>query len=300
MKTFLLIGANGQVGYELQRSLASLGRVIKTDRSQLDLTNQAAIRQTIAQASPDFIVNAAAYTAVDKAESEPEMAMAINAIAVGVMAEEAKRLNIPLIHYSTDYVFDGQSDQAWRETALVAPINVYGETKLAGERAIQQSGCHYLILRTSWVYGARGQNFLLTMRRLGRERNALSVVADQIGAPTWSRHIADATAQILAQYTGISAQSDDYWHQHSGIYHLAASGQGSWYDFAHAIFEHLSVQGEKMAVLSKTTTAAYPTPAQRPLFSCMNTDKLTETFSIRLPDWQDSLQLVLADLDTKL
>lgn len=299
MKTFLLIGANGQVGYELQRNLACLGRVVKTDRNELDLTNQDAIRQTIAQASPDFIVNAAAYTAVDKAESEPEVAMSINAIAVGVMAEEAKRLNIPLIHYSTDYVFDGQSDQAWRETDLVAPINVYGETKLAGERAIQQSGCHHLILRTSWVYGARGQNFLLTMRRLGRERDALSVVADQIGAPTWSRHIADVTAQILAQYTGSSAQSDDYWHHHSGIYHLAASGQGSWYDFAKAIFEHLSVQGEKMAVLSKTTTAAYPTPAQRPLFSCMNTDKLAETFSIRLPDWQDSLQLVLADLDTK-
>ena len=298
MKIFLLIGANGQVGYELQRSLACLGRVVTTDRGQLDLTNQAEIRQVIAQVRPDFIVNAAAYTAVDKAESEPEIAMLVNAIAVGVMAEEAKRLNIPLIHYSTDYVFDGQSEQAWRETDLVAPINVYGETKLAGECAIQQSACHHLILRTSWVYGARGQNFLLTMRRLGRERDALSVVADQIGAPTWSRHIADATAQILAQYIG-SSQSDDYWHQHSGIYHLAASGQGSWYDFAHAIFEHLSVQGEKMAVLSKTTTAAYPTPAQRPLFSCMNTDKLADTFSIRLPDWQDSLQLVLADVETK-
>lgn len=299
MKTFLLIGANGQVGFELQRSLACLGQVVAMDRTRLDLTDQDAIRQTIAQARPDFIVNAAAYTAVDKAESEPDIAMLVNAVAVGVMAEEAKRLNIPLIHYSTDYVFDGQSDHAWRETDPVAPINVYGETKLAGERAIQQSGCHHLILRTSWVYGARGQNFLLTMRRLGCERDALSVVSDQVGAPTWSRHIADATAHIISQYLGSHTRLDGYWHQHSGIYHLAASGQGSWYDFAHAIFEHLSVQGEKVAELSKTTTAAYPTPAQRPLFSCMNTDKLADTFSIRLPDWQDSLQLVLAGLEAK-
>ena len=299
MKTFLLLGANGQVGFELQRSLATLGRIVATDRSQLDLTDADAIRHYIAVLSPDFIVNAAAYTAVDKAESEPEIAMQVNALAVGVMAEEAKRLNIPLIHYSTDYVFSGQSSQPWREDDVLSPVNCYGETKLAGEKAIQQSGCHYLILRTSWVYGSRGHNFLLTMRRLAHEKDTLSVVADQIGAPTWSRHIADATAHILSQYLGSHTGLDEYWQPRSGVYHLAATGQGSWYEFAQVIFTHLSEQGVNVAVLSETTTAAYPTPAKRPLFSCMNTDKLAEMFSIRLPDWRESLQLVLADIDSK-
>jgi dTDP-4-dehydrorhamnose reductase len=295
----LLIGVNGQVGYELQRSLACLGSVISTDRKQLDLTDNDAIRAKIIEISPDLIVNAAAYTAVDNAEVEQELAMQINAKAVHVMAEEAKRLNILLVHYSTDYVFDGQGQQSWRENDALAPINHYGESKLLGEKEIQQTGCHHLILRTSWVYGARGSNFLLTMMRLAREKPALSVVADQIGAPTWSRHIADVTAQIIAQYKGSQSEVGDYWHSRSGVYHLAASGQGSWYDFAEAIFQHMASQGEDIAVLSKTTTAEYPTPAQRPLFSCLNTNKLAETFGLRLPDWRDSLNLVMASFDSK-
>jgi dTDP-4-dehydrorhamnose reductase len=292
----LLIGSNGQVGYELQRSLACLGNVISTDRSQLDMTDNEAIRARVAEIVPDIIVNAAAYTAVDKAETEQTLALQINAEAVRVLAEEAKRHNSVLIHYSTDYVFEGSSEQPWLENDLLAPINYYGESKLLGERAIQQSGCHYLILRTSWVYGTRGNNFLLTMMRLAREKDSLSVVADQIGAPTWSRHIADATAQIVSQYKGSHARLDEYWHPRSGIYHLAASGQGSWYDFAEAIFESMSEQGESVATLNKTTTDNYPTPAKRPLFSCLNTDKLKGTFAIRLPDWRESLRLVMASI----
>lgn len=295
----LLIGANGQVGYELQRSLACLGTVISTDRKQLDLINNDAIRAKVAAIAPDLIVNAAAYTAVDKAESEQVLAMQVNANAVRVMAEEAKRLNILLIHYSTDYVFGGQGEKPWRENDPIAPINYYGESKLAGERAIEETGCHYLILRTSWVYGARGNNFLLTMMRLARENPMLSVVADQIGAPTWSRHVADATAQIVAQYKNSQTSLDGYWQSRSGVYHLAASGQGSWHDFAGVIFQFMAAQGEDVAVLSTISTVDYPTPAQRPLFSCMNTDKLADTFAIRLPDWRHSLNLVMASFDSK-
>lgn len=295
----LLIGSNGQVGYELQRSLACLGKLISLDRKQLDLSNCDNVRAKIAEIGPDVIVNAAAYTAVDKAESEQELALKINAESVGVMAVEAKRLNSLLIHYSTDYVFAGNRQHPWQENDALGPINHYGVSKLKGELAIQASGCNYLILRTSWVYGARGQNFLLTMMRLARDREALSVVADQIGAPTWSRHIADATAQIIAQYKSSNSQLADYWLSRSGIYHLAASGDGSWYDFARAIFQSMAEQGENVAVLSKTITADYPTPAQRPLFSCLNTDKLANTFSIRLPDWRESLSLVMASFDNK-
>lgn len=295
----LLIGAQGQVGYELQRSLACLATIIAPNRQQLDLNDNASISNAIAEISPDIIVNAAAYTAVDKAESDKDSASQVNEKAVGIMAEEAKKRNILLIHYSTDYVFDGNSQQPWRETDSVSPINHYGDSKLMGERAIQQSGCHCLILRTSWVYGTRGHNFLLTMMRLAREKDTLSVVADQIGAPTWSRHIADATAQILAQYKSSQSHLNDYWAQRSGLYHLAASGQGSWHDFAGAIFESMASQGESVAALHKTTTDAYPTPAQRPLYSCLNTDKLAATFAIRLPDWQDSLNLVMATFNTK-
>ena len=292
----LLIGSNGQVGYELQRSLACLGNVIATDRHQLDMTNNEAIRARVAEVAPDFIVNAAAYTAVDKAETERALALQINAEAVRVLAEEAKKHKSVLIHYSTDYVFDGSSERPWLETDDLAPMNYYGESKLLGEQAIQQSGCYYLILRTSWVYGTRGHNFLLPMMRLAREKDSLSVVADQIGTPTCSRHIADATAQIVSQYKGSHASIDEYWQRHSGIYHLAASGQGSWYDFAEAIFKSMSARGEPVAELNKTMTENYPTPAQRPLFSCLDTDKLKNTFGIQLPDWRNSLNLVMASI----
>ncbi len=292
----LLIGKNGQVGYELQRSLACLANVIACDRKQLDLSNGSTISSLIESLKPDMIVNAAAYTAVDKAEAEPDLAMQINAYAVATMAECAKKLAIPLIHYSTDYVFNGDNQTPWLETDNVAPINVYGESKLAGEQAIADSGCQYLILRTSWVYGTRGHNFLLTMRRLAREKDTLSVVADQVGSPTWSRHIADVTSLIIAQ--SLSAQSNEnFWKQHSGLYHLSGSGQGSWYDFANDIFEHLKQQGETVATLNKTTTSSYPTPATRPLYSVMNTDKLAQAFNLRLPDWKDSVALALSELD---
>ena len=290
----LLIGKQGPVGYELQRSLATLGDVIATGRDELDLTDCAAIEALVSSVKPNLIVNTAAYTAVDKAESEQDLAYAINADAVGVLANQAKQYVIPLIHYSTDYVFNGQSEQAWQEDGTLGPINVYGESKLAGEQAIQQSGCQHLILRTSWVYGTRGQNFLLTMRRLAKDKDSLSVVADQIGAPTWSRHIADATAHIVAQ--SLKAESSAFWSSHSGVYHLAASGEGSWYDFAAQIFDDLSEQGISVATLSQTTTEAYPTPAKRPLYSAMNTDKLFTTFGIRLPEWKHSVALALAEL----
>lgn len=288
----LLTGGQGQVGFELQRSLASLGEVVATCRETLDLTDSQAIIDIVSKVKPDLIVNAAAYTAVDKAETDTELAMSINADAVAVLAKQAKLLNIPLIHYSTDYVFSGEATQAWLETDTVAPINFYGETKLQGEQAIQASGCDHLIFRTSWVYGTRGHNFLLTMRRLAREKDSLSVVTDQLGTPTWSRHIADVTAQIVVQ----SKQTDDFWSLNSGIYHLTGSGQCSWYDFAKVIFDDLAEQGETVATLNQTLTENYPTPATRPLFSVMNNDKLAQRFGFRLPDWRDSVALALAEL----
>lgn len=288
----LLTGRQGQVGFELQRSLASLGEVVATCRETLDLTDSQAIIDIVSKEKPDLIVNAAAYTAVDKAETDTELAMSINADAVAVLAKQAKLLDIPFIHYSTDYVFSGENTQAWLETDTVAPINFYGETKLRGEQAIRASGCNHLIFRTSWVYGTRGQNFLLTMRRLARERDSLSVITDQLGTPTWSRHIADVTAQIVAQ----SAQDSVFWVRNSGVYHLTGSGLCSWYDFAKVIFDDLAGQGETVATLNQTLTEHYPTPAKRPLFSVMNNDKLAQRFGLRLPDWHDSVALALAEL----
>jgi len=293
----LLIGKHGQVGYELQRSLATVGNVVATGRDDLDLTDSGAIEAFVSSVKPDMIVNAAAYTAVDKAETEQALSTKINVDAVATLAQQAKYHDIPLIHYSTDYVFNGNAEQPWRENDTLGPINVYGETKLAGEQAIERSGCQYLILRTSWVYGTRGHNFLLTMRRLGKDKEALSVVADQIGAPTWSRHIADATAQIVAQSLNSEGDTAKFWQTHSGVYHLAASGEGSWYDFAAQIFDDLAKKEFSVAVLSKTTTDAYPTPAKRPLYSAMNTDKLFESFGIRLPGWRESVAMALAEFE---
>ncbi|OUR71060.1 dTDP-4-dehydrorhamnose reductase [Methylophaga sp. 41_12_T18] len=288
----LLTGANGQVGFELQRSLACLAEVIATDRNGLDLSSNQATQSCIAEHKPDLIINAAAYTAVDKAESEHDLAMQINAVAPTVMAEEAHKLNIPLIHYSTDYVFNGQNSQPWLEDDKVEPINVYGETKLLGEQGIASKNAAHLIFRTSWVYGQRGNNFLLTMKRLGVERESLSVVDDQIGAPTWSRHIADATAQIIAQAI-VSGNVTEFFKANSGIYNLSGGGQTSWHGFTQAIFSQLQLQGEKVAELNAIPTSAYPTPAQRPLYSCLNNDKLADTFAISLPNWQQSLTLAM-------
>lgn len=286
----LLIGKNGQVGFELQRSLACLGEIIATDRNSLDLTDNKAIEAVITEVKPDIIVNAAAYTAVDKAESERELAYQINATAPAVMAKQAVSLGIPLIHYSTDYVFNGQGSKAWLESDETDPVNYYGKTKLAGENVIRESGCDYLIFRTSWVYDRRGKNFLNTMLRLAEDRDELSVINDQIGAPTLSWHIADATAQVIAQ----SLVSEQFWIKNKGIYHLAGGGETSWYGFAEAIFLEKASRGVPTSKLNAILTSEYPTPAKRPANSRLSNEKLMQHFNIQLPHWKQSLTLALS------
>ena len=290
MKKILLAGKNGQVGWELQRTLATLGNVVAVDRQGMDLASPDSIRNAIRTIRPDLIVNAAAYTAVDKAESEPDLAMAINGIAPGIMAEEAKRLGAAMVHYSTDYVFDGTKTSPYTEEDAPNPLSVYGKTKLAGEQAIQAAGIPYLIFRTSWVYGLRGRNFLLTILRLAKERDELKIVDDQIGAPTWSRMIAEVTGQILAQRrAGLS--------EVSGLYNLTAAGRTSWYGFANAILESMSLQGahslclthHPMPKLIPVATPEYPLPAPRPLYSMLSSDKLNRAFGVALPAWEASL-----------
>lgn len=235
-------------------------------------------------------MNPAAHTAVDKAETDIEAAMRLNAETPGVLAEEAKRLGAALVHYSTDYVFDGTKDGAYVESDAVNPQNVYGKSKLAGEQAIAAAGCAHLIFRTSWVYGARGKNFLLTMLRLGADRDELSVVADQFGAPTWSNTIAALSASVLAQAPVVG--EGDWWQQHSGIYHLTASGATSWHGFAEAIFEFSDLA--KKPVVKPIPAASYPTPAARPANSRISNDKLASTFGVRAPDWREALRLCMA------
>jgi dTDP-4-dehydrorhamnose reductase len=288
----LLTGANGQVGWELRRTLSGLGKVIALDSKGMNLADADAVRQSVRDIAPHVIVNPAAYTAVDKAESEPERARAVNAIAPGILAEEAVRLNALLVHYSTDYVFNGSGAAPWREDDACVPLNVYGATKLEGERAIQATGCRHLIFRTSWVYGARGSNFLLTMRRLMRERPELKIVADQIGAPTWCRDLAEATAQVLSQVTSplSAANTAEPW----GVYHMTNAGETSWHGFAEAI-QALDEFDETCtpAHLVPIPSADYPTPAKRPLNSRLNNDKLERTFGVRLQDWRAALALCL-------
>ncbi|TAF06077.1 MAG: dTDP-4-dehydrorhamnose reductase [Nostocales cyanobacterium] len=287
----LLTGTTGQVGWELQRTLMTVGDVISVGRNQLDLAKPDTICQTIRDVKPDLIVNPAAYTAVDKAESEPDLAMAINGIAPGVMAEEAKRLGAAMIHYSTDYVFDGTKNTSYTENDQPNPQNIYGKTKLAGEESIKSVGVNYLILRTSWVYGLHGKNFLLTMQKLAKEREEIKVVDDQIGAPTWSRMIAEITAQIVSQ----SQQSpSDFFANKGGLYHLSPSGKTSWYGFAKAIFNDDFPNNErKLQRLIPITTPEYPTPASRPAFSLLDNQQLSHTFGLVMPDWEQVLKLVL-------
>ncbi|MBJ7311394.1 dTDP-4-dehydrorhamnose reductase [Rugamonas sp. CCM 8940] len=280
----LLTGCSGQVGYELERSLQGLGEVVAVDRARMDLADLDQVRAVIREVKPGLIVNPAAYTAVDKAESEPELAHRVNAEAPAVMAEECKRLGAALVHYSTDYVFDGSQAGARVETDPTGPINVYGRSKLAGEQAIAAAGIRHLILRTSWVYGMRGKNFLLTMLRLARERDELRVVADQHGAPTWSRSIADSTALILAQAQGDS----DWWQRHSGIYHLSSQGQTTWFEFTQAILAEAQIDCRLLPI----STAEYPVPAPRPQYSVMSSELLMKQFC-RLPHWREALRLCL-------
>jgi dTDP-4-dehydrorhamnose reductase len=275
-------------GWELQRTLACLGDVVAFDSKTMDLTDADAIRRRVREVAPRIIVNPAAYTAVDKAESESDRAHAVNAVAPGILAEEAEALGAILVHYSTDYVFDGSGETPWAEDAATGPLNVYGASKLAGEESIRSACRRHLIFRTSWVYGTRGANFLLTMRRLMRERPELKIVDDQIGAPTWCRMLAEATALILAQ--GISpargADKPEPW----GVYHMTNAGETSWHGFASAIQE---LDGETAARLHAIPTSDYPLPAKRPLNSRLNNDKLARTFGVRLPDWRAALALAM-------
>lgn len=292
----LLFGKNGQVGWELQRSLAPLGEVVALDaRSQQlcgDLTDLTGIAQTIRTIAPDVIVNAAAHTAVDKAESEPELAHTLNALAPEVMAQEAKRLGAWLVHYSTDYVFNGSGNQAWLETDVTAPLSVYGNSKLEGEAAIIASACKHLIFRTSWVYGARGGNFAKTMLKLAKERDALKIIDDQIGAPTGADLLADVTAHAIRT----AIQNENM----SGLYHLVAGGETSWHGYAKFVIEYARQAGVdiKVAVdaIAAVPTSAFPTPATRPLNSRLNTHKLQNAFNLHLPHWQSGVIRMLTEV----
>jgi dTDP-4-dehydrorhamnose reductase len=288
--TILVTGVNGQVGFELARTLQGLGRVVALDRAALDLADLAQVRSTVRELKPSVIVNPAAYTAVDKAETDVDAAMRLNGEAPGVLADEAARVGALLVHYSTDYVFDGTKSAPYVEDDATNPQNVYGNSKLAGEQAIAESGCAHLILRTSWVYGVRGKNFLLTMLKLGAERPELRVVADQIGAPTWSNTIATSTSHLLAQ--GLAANDLDWWRERSGVYHLTAAGETSWHGFAKVILE--IAMGETAPNVIPIGTSDYPVPAKRPANSRMSHGKLTSTFGLALPDWQDALRLCMA------
>ena len=289
--TILVTGVNGQVGFELLRTLQGLGRVVPCDRSVLDLSDLDRVRAFMRDLKPSLIVNPAAYTAVDKAETDIEVARRLNVDVPRVFAEEAALGGATLIHYSTDYVFDGTKVGAYVETDAANPQNVYGATKLEGERAIAATGCAHLILRTSWVYGRRGKNFLLTMLKLGSERPELRVVMDQIGAPTWARTIAAATSHIVAQ--GAAASDSDWWARRSGVYHLSSAGATSWHGFAEAIFEiAIGLNAPKVVPISSSD---YPTPAKRPANSRMALDKLTEVFGLQMPDWRDALRLCLSE-----
>ncbi len=288
MTRILLTGKTGQVGYELQRSLQGLGEIIALDRTQMDLANLAQVRAVIRDIKPDLIVNPAAYTAVDKAETEADLALRINAEAPEVIAQEAKKIGAALIHYSTDYVFDGMKSTPYVEDDPTCPINVYGKSKLAGEQAIQAAGIPHLILRTSWVYGMRGKNFLLTVLRLAQERDELRIVADQYGAPTWCRTIADTTAHIVAQFAGSGASLQERVQERSGLYHLTAQGRTTWYDFTKAIIEHESVS--KKPLVTPIATQDYPLPAPRPGNSILSSERLISTFC-DLPDWKNALRL---------
>jgi dTDP-4-dehydrorhamnose reductase len=290
----LLLGKNGQVGWELQRALAPLGDVVALDRSSVeycgDLSDLEGLRATLRAVQPDVIVNAAAYTAVDKAESDQATAQLINADATRVLAEEAASSGAWLVHYSTDYVFDGTGETPWAENSPVSPVNFYGASKLAGEQAITASGCKHLIFRTSWVYGARGNNFAKTMLRLANDRETLNVIADQIGAPTGAELLADVVAHSVTK-----AQADASL---SGVYHLAPAGEVSWHGYAQFVIDFAKAQGEALAVnaVLPIPTTDYPTPAARPLNSRMNTQKLRDTFLLHLPDWQCGVTRMLMEV----
>jgi dTDP-4-dehydrorhamnose reductase len=293
----LLTGRKGQVGFELTRSLSVLGEVTAVDRDTCDLTNDSAARSVVRDCRPDVIVNAAAYTMVDRAEADAQIALQVNAIAPAVLAEEADAIGALLVHYSTDYVFDGTNAKAYTEADVPNPINVYGTTKWQGEKAIAAATRRHLILRTSWVLGAHGANFAKTMLRLATERTALSVVADQYGTPTSAALIADATAHLVRHYLVDGHKRDAFPF---GIYHLVASGDTNWCDYSRFVISEAQKLGQVFKTVPEAiraiTTSEYPTPAKRPANSRMSNRKFSETFGLRLPPWQDGVEHVLKQI----
>lgn len=290
----LVVGAGGQVGRELMNSFADLGEIVAADRESADLAVEDRVRGMVRRVSPEIILNAAAYTAVDRAESEPELAMAVNAQAPRVLAEEALRAGALLVHYSTDYVFDGSKQGPWVEHDQASPLNAYGASKLAGEQSVENIGGRYLVFRTSWVYGPHGRNFLFTMLRLGRERGRISIVDDQFGAPTSSMEIAQATRKIVEGAMAGRFGEPQEW---AGLYHMTCSGSTTWFGFARAIFDRAKglIEG-KSPELIPISTAEYPTPAKRPLNSVLSNAKLHSRFGVMLAPWETALDAVVAVL----
>lgn len=291
----LLTGKNGQLGFELQRALAPLGRIVAVDREECDLAESEAIRSLVRSVRPDLIINPAAYTAVDRAESEPELAAALNATAPAVLGEEARRIGAWIIHYSTDYVFDGSSARPYRETDAPNPLNVYGRTKRDGDLALRHCCPHHLIFRTSWVVGAHGNNFAKTMLRLAAERDSLSIVADQFGAPTSAALLADVTAQIVGRVLRAGLSGFPF-----GLYNLSAGGVTTWHAYARFVLEQALEAGTPLTIqpsrIRAITTAEYPLPARRPANSQLDTTLFRSTFGLTLPDWQQGLHHILQQI----
>ena len=304
--SILITGRDGQLGFELRRTLSPLARIIAVDIDDVDFCNLDAVRQLVRKTGADIIVNAAAYTAVDQAERDRDTAERINGDVPGVLAEELKRRGGKLIvHYSTDYVFNGAGAQPYMEEDSPDPINAYGETKLAGERAVQLACVPYVTFRTEWLYATRGKNFLLTVLRLAREGKPLRIIADQVGAPTWARMLAEASAQVVARFLNASAAETNAW---SGLYHLTAAGQTTWHEFTEAILTESLRRLKTLKQPSEWCDAAlrsltpipaseYPLPARRPAFSLLSNDKIARVFGISLPDWREQLRFALEDFD---
>jgi dTDP-4-dehydrorhamnose reductase len=309
--TILLTGKKGQIGAELCRLLPSLGKVVALDRQQLDLTKPEGLRRAIGEVRPNWIVNAAAYTAVDQAEKEESIARAVNSDAPALMAVEAQRIGASLMHYSTDYVFDGLKNSPYEENDSTNPVNAYGRTKLAGEQAIRDSGVPHLIFRTAWVYGTTGRNFLLTVLRLAAQKEELRIVRDQVGAPSWSREIARATSKVMAQIVDQRSEALAM-SKVGGTYHMTAAGETNWYDFARAILEEASNKDGSVPWFAAATggrpliaqrvvpiaTWEYPTPARRPAYSVLSFARLQQTFGLQLPDWRTQLHSAFQSNET--
>jgi dTDP-4-dehydrorhamnose reductase len=295
MSRILLLGKNGQLGWELRRTLAPLGEITAIDREEVDLSQPGQLRRVVADIRPRIIVNASAFTDVDGAENRPQLAMSINRDAPAILAEESKRLNIPLVHYSTDFVFDGTLGRSYTESDTPNPLNLYGRSKLEGEQAIQAAGCRYLIFRTSWVYSLRGNGFVSKVLRWAREKESLRVVDDQVGSPTWARMLAEMTSLVLMQ---ADAHRPDWLEERSRIYHLAGNGAVSRLDWARAILAlDANAREQRCKQLEPAKTANFPTPAQRPLFSALNCERFASTFGLFIPDWRENLRLAM---DTSL